>query len=226
MPVCRLLVLLFILSVFGQKEAFAISGQSLSDSTEVVLPLDSMAFQELVISGKKTPMMLKGDTLVFDVSCFFVPEGSKLRSLLERIPGIEVTTDGRIMAQGKEVVRIKLNGRDFFEEGKEMALNTLPADILCEVRLYQEYSDEEEYTGVHRNEGEQVLDVYTYADRSRGWFIDAVAAGGSRKRYQANATVSGFSSRMQGILSCSGDNQPAAFGIASLIWTSCLPKPM
>lgn len=213
MPVCRLLVLLFILSVFGQKEAFAVSGQSLSDSTEVVLPLDSMAFQELVISGKKTPMMLKGDTLVFDVSCFFVPEGSKLRSLLERIPGIEVTTDGRIMAQGKEVVRIKLNGRDFFEEGKEMALNTLPADILCEVRLYQEYSDEEEYTGVHRNEGEQVLDVYTYADRSRGWFIDAVAAGGSRKRYQANATVSGFSSRMQGILSCSADNQPAAFGI-------------
>lgn len=213
MPVCRLLVLLFILSVFGQKEAFAVSGQSLSDSTEVVLPLDSMAFQELVISGKKTPMMLKGDTLVFDVSCFFVPEGSKLRSLLERIPGIEVTTDGRIMAQGKEVVRIKLNGRDFFEEGKEMALNTLPADILCEVRLYQEYSDEKEYTGVHRNEGEQVLDVYTYADRSRGWFIDAVAAGGSRKRYQANATVSGFSSRMQGILSCSADNQPAAFGI-------------
>lgn len=102
MPVCRLLVLLFILSVFGQKEAFAVSGQSLSDSTEVVLPLDSMAFHELVISGKKTPMMLKGDTLVFDVSCFFVPEGSKLRSLLERIPGIEVTTDGRIMAQERK----------------------------------------------------------------------------------------------------------------------------
>ncbi len=213
MPDFRLLFLLFFLSAWWPKGQCVASVKQMRDSMEVMLPLDSLAFQELVVSGKKNLVVLKGDTLVFDVSGFFVPEGSKLRVLLERIPGIEITQDGRILAQGEEVVHLKLNGRDFLKEGKELAINSLPADMLREVRIYKKYSDEEENTGLYRNEGEQVLDVYTYPDRSRGWLTDAVAAGGSRKRYQLGATVSGFSPGVQGILSCSADNQPVAAGI-------------
>lgn len=213
MPDFRLLFLLFFLSAWWPKGQCVASVKQMRDSMEVMLPLDSLAFQELVVSGKKNLVVLKGDTLVFDVSGFFVPEGSKLRVLLERIPGIEITQDGRILVQGEEVVHLKLNGRDFLKEGKELAINSLPADMLREVRIYKKYSDEEENTGFYRNEGEQVLDVYTYPDRSRGWLTDAVAAGGSRKRYQLGATVSGFSPGVQGILSCSADNQPVAAGI-------------
>lgn len=212
MSIDRLLFLLFLFSVCWQK-AWSIPQDTRCDSTEVLLSLDSLTIQELVVSGKKAPIVMQGDTLVFDVSCFFVPEGAKLRLLLERIPGIEITADGRILAQGKEVVRIKLNGRTFFEEGKDLALNSLSSDILCEIRLYKEYSDEEANTGVYRSEGEPVLDVYTYEDRSRGWLLDLAGAGGSKKRYQANGSISGFSSRMQGILSASADNQPPIFGL-------------
>ena len=86
----RLLFVFLTLSAFLPEEGFAVSGFSENDSTEVTLPLDSVAFQELIVSGRKTPIRMQGDTLVFDVSCFYVPEGSKLRLLLERIPGLEV----------------------------------------------------------------------------------------------------------------------------------------
>lgn len=183
------------------------------DSSEVTMRLDSVFFRELIVSGRKNPVTLRGDTLIFDVSSFFVPEGAKLRELLERIPGIEVTADGRILAQGKEVIRIKMNGRNFFEEGLDMALNHLPADILYEVKLYKELPDEEKTTGLHRSEGDQVLDVYTRPERSTGWLLDVMGAGGSRKRYQAGATASGYSSKMQGMASYTADNQPPVFGI-------------
>lgn len=186
---------------------------SVRDSAEVSVHLDSLAFRELVVSGRKNPVTMRGDTLIFDVSSFFVPEGAKLRELLERISGIEITADGRILVQGKEVVRIKMNGKNFFEEGKELALNSIPADILCEVKLYKELPDEEKSTGMHRSDGDQVLDVYTRPERTRGWLADAMAAGGSRKRYQLGGTVSGFSSGVQGMVSCSMDNQPPVFGI-------------
>lgn len=209
----RLLFVFLTLSAFLPEEGFAVSGFSENDSTEVTLPLDSVAFQELIVSGRKTPIRMQGDTLVFDVSCFYVPEGSKLRLLLERIPGLEVTGDGRILAKGKDVVRIKLNGKDFFKENTDLALNSMPVEILSEVRLYEEYSDEEEHTGVRRHEGEQVLDVYTQPDRSRGWLIDVQGAYGTSDRRQGNVTVSGFAPSVQGILSCSADNQPAVFGV-------------
>lgn len=213
MCACRLLFIILALSVFRPEEGFAVSHSPEYDSTEVSFRLDSLSFQELIVSGKKNPVEMKGDTLVFDVSSFFVPEGAKLRLLLERIPGIEVTGDGRILAHGKEVVRIKLNGRTFLEEGKELALNNLPVDILCEVRLYKEHSDEEGRTGLHRESGDQVLDVYTHADSSNGWLADASLAGGSKERYQAGMTVNGFSEATQGLLSCSSDNQPAVYGV-------------
>lgn len=209
----RLLFMLVALSAFLPEEGFAVPGFSGNDSTEVVLPVDSVAFQELIVSGKKTPVRMLGDTLVFDVSCFYVPEGSKLRLLLERISGLEITGDGRIIAKGKDVARIKLNGKDFFRQNTDLALNSVPVDILTEVRLYEEYSDEEKHTGVRRHEGEQVLDVYTQPDRSRGWLVDIQGAGGTSDRRQGNVTVSGFAPAAQGILSCSADNQPTVFGI-------------
>lgn len=207
-----LLLLILLLSVFCPRKGMSASRFD-NDSTEVVLSLDSIAFQELVVSRKKSPIEMKGDTLIFDVSGFHVPEGSKLRSLLECIPGIEVTHEGRIVAHGKEIVRIKLNGKDFYNENRELAINSLPVDVLCEVRLYTDYPDEEKYTGVHRTEGEQVLDVYTHPDRSSGWMLDLAGAGGNLKRYQAGATVSGFSPNLQGILASSSDNQPAVLGL-------------
>lgn len=208
----RLLCVIAILFTFAVQKGMAVL-QVLRDSSEMTVRLDSLAFRELVVSGRKTPMTMQGDTLIFDVSSFYVPEGAKLRVLLERIPGIEVTTDGRILAQGKEVVRIKMNGKNFLEEGKDLALSNIPANILCEVKLYKELPDEEKSTGLHRSEGDQVLDVYTRPERTRGWMVDVMGAGGSRKRYQTSETVSGYSSSMQGMASYSADNQPPVFGI-------------
>lgn len=204
-----MIVLLFTLAVQRGQAVLQVS----RDSSEMSVRLDSMAIRELLVSGHRNPMSLQGDTLVFDVSSFFVPEGAKLRDLLGRIPGIEVTLDGRIMAQGKEVIRIKMNGKNFFENGKDLALNNIPADILCEVKLYKDLPDEEKTTGLHRSEGDQVLDVYTRPERTTGWLVDVMGAGGSRKRYQTGATVSGYSSSMQGMASYSADNQPPVFGI-------------
>lgn len=209
----RLILLTALLSAFWPKAGFAMSETVAGDSVDVVVSLDSLFYQELVISGKKNPVTMKGDTLIFDVSGFSVPEGAKLRVLLERIPGVEILHDGRILAHGQEVVRIKLNGRNFFNENPELALNSFAADALAEVKLYKEHSDEEKATGVYRQEGEQVLDIYTSPDRTKGWMADIVGAGGSKKRYQASTTWSGFSPDFQSLVSCSADNQPSVFGV-------------
>lgn len=174
---------------------------------------DSVAMRELVVSARRKPVWLEGDTLVFDVASFHVSDGGKLKELLKELPGIEVMNDGRIVANGKEVVRILLNGKDFFKDNKQVVLENIPAEILSEIKLYRKQTEQEERTGVALGDGEQVIDVQTLPDKDNGWFGDLVGAGGSEKRFVGNLSLSQFNDKWQNMISTTADNLPSSFGL-------------
>lgn len=203
---------LFVFLIAYSERCFAVRCQQ-GDSVAYHFDMDSVSFQELVVMGKRQMLTFCGDTLVFDVSAITMPQSSNLRALLMRLPGIEVTADGRVLAHGEEVIRIKLNGRDFFKDNMDMALENLPAKIMSEVKIYRENTEEEERTGLKRNEGMKVLDVSTEPDMTKGYMTDISTGGGTKNRYQFNASLSRLSSTMQAMLSCNADNQPLTFGI-------------
>lgn len=174
---------------------------------------DSVEMSEVIVSVHREPIRMVGDTLIFDVASFYVSEGGRLKDLLKALPGIEVMNDGRIVANGKDVVRILLNGKDFFKDNKQVVLENIPADILSEVKLYRKQTEQEERTGVSVGEGEQVIDVQTLPDKDNGWFGDVVGAGGSKKRFVGNLSLSQFNDQWQNMISTAADNLPSLFGL-------------
>lgn len=174
---------------------------------------DTLAMREVVVSAHREPIRMEGDTLIFDVASYHVSEGSKLKDLLKELPGIEVMNDGRIVANGRDVVRILLNGKEFFKDNKQIVLENIPADILREIKLYKKHTEQEERTGVALGEGEQVIDVQTQPDKDRGWFGDLVGGGGSRKRFVGNLSLSQFNDKWQNMISTNADNLPSSFGL-------------
>ena len=205
---CSLLLLLtaFISLFCSVKDSYALQR---ADSLLVVA--DSVTLRELTVTAIR-PVRMLGDTLVYDVAAFPVPEGSRLRELLRRLPGVEVTADGGIMAQGKPVTCLLLNGRDFFAGNRAIVLDNLPSDVLLDVRVYERVQQDEEDTGL-RASTEHVMDLTTEADNNRGWFADLTSAGGYRDRYSLNANASRFDDEWQNLITVSQDNLPQAFGI-------------
>lgn len=185
-----------------------IYGVQAVEQADSLMLSDSLILKELVVSAAAQPMQMKGDTLMYDVSSFRVPEGSRLRELLQKMPGIEVTADGVVTAQGRPVQRILLNGKEFFAGNKQLVLDNLPAEILQTIKVYRKEDERDADTGMRSDEGEQVIDVITQPDKSSGWFAELLGGGGTRRRYQGNASLNRFDDRWQNMLTASWDNVP------------------
>lgn len=185
---------------------------AINSQDSLVVEVDSILLRELTVTASCRQMVLRGDTLVYNVAAFSLPEGSRLRELLRRLPGVEVTSDGIIMAQGRSVTALLLNGRDFFASQRTVVLDNLPAGVLVNVQVYDRESKDTEDMGF-RVTTEHVMDLTTEAGKDRGWFADLTGAGGYDRRYSGNISLSQFNDVWQNMISASADNLPESFGI-------------
>lgn len=199
-----------LLLLFGLLTAEVACAASMRDT--LVVEADTILMRELTVTGALHPVTMHGDTVVYDVSSFSLPVGSRLRELLLRLPGVEVTSDGTIKAQGLNISCLLLNGRDFFSGNRTIVLDNLPADVLLDIRVYDRVKKDEEDTGL-RSHTERVMDLSTAPNNNRGWFADITAAGGYDRRYSGNASASRFDEQHQHMITVALDNLPEAFGL-------------
>ncbi len=68
---------------------------------------------EIVVKASLVKFYNKGDTLVYNADAFKLAHGSMLDALIEQLPGVELTDDGRIFVRGKFVESLLLNGKEF-----------------------------------------------------------------------------------------------------------------
>jgi hypothetical protein len=68
---------------------------------------------EIMITGYRSAARLRGDTIDFDAQAFKVNPDANAEDLVRRMPGITVE-DGKVTAQGEEVRRVLVDGREFW----------------------------------------------------------------------------------------------------------------
>ncbi len=98
-----------------------------------LLPASS-ELDELVIMGEKAPVTVKRDTIEFNAGSFKTKANANVEDLLKKMPGIEVETDGSIKAQGEQVQRVKVDGREFFGRDPSWPRETCPPMPLIKFR--------------------------------------------------------------------------------------------
>lgn len=57
------------------------------------------------VVGQAARVTVKEDTFVYNASAYRTPEGSVVEELVKRLPGAQVSDDGTITINGKEVKR-------------------------------------------------------------------------------------------------------------------------
>ena len=71
----------------------------------------------------------KGDTVSYNAGAFKVTDDADVEGLLKKMPGITVT-DGTVEAQGEEVKKVFVDGKEFFGEDVTTAIKSLPAQAV------------------------------------------------------------------------------------------------
>ncbi len=70
----------------------------------ILTPKDEL-LEEIVIDYDYQPVIVKKDTLIYDVAAFMNGTERKLKDQLEKLPGVEVTDSGQVKVQGKTVTQ-------------------------------------------------------------------------------------------------------------------------
>ena len=87
------------------------------------------------------PVTIKGDTIIYNADSFNTGTERKLGDVLKNMPGIEINDDGRIEVEGKEVTKITVEGKDFFDGDSKLATQNLPANVVGKVQVLRNFSE-------------------------------------------------------------------------------------
>lgn len=153
------------------------------------------SLQEIVISTP--PIVIKEDTVEFKADSFKVKPNAMVEDLLKKLPGVSVDKDGNITAQGKQVTRVKVNGKDFFQGDAKTATRELSADMIDKVQVVDDYGDQANMSGIKDGEPEKVINLQLKKDKNKGVFGRVTAGGGTNERYQVNGNVNYFNNNKQ-----------------------------
>lgn len=159
---------------------------------------DKVMLEEVKILASATPLVVKEDTLVYNPEAFRVADGAVIEDLVKKLPGAELSTDGKLVINGKEIKKILVDGKEFFADDPDFSLKNLPANLIEEIKTYDKKSETSELTGVDDDDDETVLDLKVKKGMKNGWVGTLQGGGGSdiRKdpdfRYEASANMNRF----------------------------------
>lgn len=152
----------------------------------------SIELGEAVVVGKAPEVTVKNDTVEYNADSYKVAEGSMLEDLLKKMPGVEVSSDGKVTVNGKEIKKIMVDGKEFFTNDPKVASKNLPAEMVEKIQVYDRKSDMTMMTGFDDGDEEATINLTVKPGMKQGWFGNAFAGYGSKDRYEGNAMVNRF----------------------------------
>ena len=176
------------------------SGTPTTDLGKITMRGGQM-LDEVAINAVVAKVQMINDTVMFNSAAYKLPEGSSVEDLIRKLPGVQIGSDGNITVNGKTVSRILVNGKEFFNDDKTVALTQLTADMIEKVKAYEKQSDLARQTGIDDGEEETVLDLQVKKGMAKGWFGNLSVGGGAPLEkegfdvaalYQVNASLNRF----------------------------------
>ncbi len=169
----------------------AVRASSDQNDLGTIFMKEGARLDEVEITGYRPAARLRGDTLDFDAQAFKVNPDASTEDLIRRMPGI--TVDGeRVTAQGEDVRRVLVDGREFFGDDPSIALRNLPAEIVERIEVYDRMSDQADLTGFDDGQRSKTINIVTRIDSRSGQFGRAYSGYGGDERYQVGLSTNIF----------------------------------
>lgn len=152
----------------------------------------AIALKEATVVGVRTPIKVMEDTVEYNAEAYKTQPNAVVEDLLKRLPGVEVSSEGKITANGKEVSKILVDGKEFFSDDPTVASRNLPVEMVEKLQVVDRKSDLARLTGVDDGEDETVINLTVKKNMHQGWFGNVEAGYGSDDRYKGTFMINRF----------------------------------
>lgn len=189
------LIQIYLMTYQANQSEIVINSQEVKlDST--VLKREVNALDEIVITSV-IPIKILQDTIAFNTKAFKVRQDDNVGELIKKLPGIEVEADGTVIAQGQEITKILVDGKEFFSSDPTIALQNLSADAIMSIEIIDESSDDTRVSGVKDGEKTKIINLVLKEGKKFGYFGKAGGGYGTNDRYRFNVDLNSFTKKTQ-----------------------------
>lgn len=176
---------------FKKLEQTVFARESRTNLGTFKLQRDTVKNREVNVEGMAVRVEVKGDTTEYNAAAFKTNPNASAEDLVKKMPGITVE-NGTIKAQGEELRRVTVDGREFFGDDASATLKNLPADMVDRVQVFDRGSDLSMFSGFDDGNTQKTMNITTKKDRRSGSFGRAYGGYGLDNRYNAGVTLNDF----------------------------------
>ncbi|HAH24722.1 MAG TPA: hypothetical protein DCL77_13380 [Prolixibacteraceae bacterium] len=155
------------------------------------MAIKSQAIGEVLIQSDASTAVQKGDTIEMNANAFKTTADASAEDLVMKMPGI-TQEDGAVIAHGKEVKKILVDGKDFFGEDPSAALKSLPAEVIDKIQIFDKLSEQAQFTGFDDGESDQTINIITKKDKKNGTFGKFNAGTNFDDKYLVDGNINVF----------------------------------
>ncbi len=180
-------------SVGYQKIVLPVAAKdSLTELGTIPFSRGGKELEAVTVISKVSPVLQKADTTEFNAKQFKVNPDATTEDLIKKMPGITVAKDGTVTAQGEQIKKVTIDGKDFFGDDASAALKNLPSDVVDKIQVFDRLSDQAKLTGFDDGNSVKALNIVTKSGIKNGQFGRVYAGYGTDDRYSAGGNVSFF----------------------------------
>jgi len=138
------------------------------------------------------PISMNGDTLEFNAAAFKLDTNAVVEDLLRKIPNITLWGDGKITVNGRDVKSLLVNGKEFFGGDFKIATQNIPKNAVEKIQVYKTATSQ-----TNPLDSTIEMNVKLKKGKEIGYFGKVGAGYGTENRYEADASISAFSPKLQ-----------------------------
>jgi Outer membrane protein beta-barrel family len=177
---------------YQQYVSFIVLKDSLIDLGTLAMRRQGKDLSNVTIVARVPPVTQNGDTTQYSANQFKVNPDATAEELIKKMPGITVDKSGTVTAQGDQVKKVTVDGKDYFGDDAAATLKNLPAEIIDKIQVFDKLSDQAQFTGFDDGNSTKSINIVTKTANRNGQFGRIYAGYGTNDRYAAGGNVSFF----------------------------------
>jgi hypothetical protein len=167
--------------------------------------LSSKMLKEIVVKGERVPVLIKKDTIEFDAEAFKTRPNALVEDLLRKLPGVQVDQDGVITVNGRDISKIKVNGKDFFVNDPKIATRNLEANMISKIQVYDDHDNDPDHL-ILEYQVKKIINLKFKKSFAKGILSTLGGGAGTQDRYVGSGFLAKFQDDLQISAQASIDN--------------------
>ncbi|HTL82220.1 MAG TPA: TonB-dependent receptor, partial [Bacteroidia bacterium] len=181
----------FLFPGYAEGKKFLMIAGADVDLGKIPLKNEGLLMTEALIKDIQVRVTQNGDTTVYNANAFKTNPDATAEDLLLKMPG--VTNDGTgTKVQGDDIKQVMVDGKPFFGDDPNAALKNIPADMVDQIQVYDQASDQSRLTGFDDGNARKTINIITKQKAMHGSFGKIHGGAGTDSRYDAGLTFNRF----------------------------------